>query len=362
VADGDGGAPFARVIGGGGDDQFTLHSGGIRLYDDKGQNRAEGGGINTKEWKWKPDSANSTQLAPRDWGHKTFLLLTGYFATDMGAVIDYGGFTDKYGFRSIPYATRLDYRAQYSTEQKSARFIGGFTNQFENSKGFWRLDVLASGIETLRWYGLGNETVQNGNRAFYKVSQTQLGAGLKLARGSASSTASGSGPRCGGRTPISTASRTTRGSSVTDEPYGTGQFGMAGVTAELRLDGRDFPGFASKGIYMFLKGSAYPKAWDLEEAFGRVEGEASLALAPQGKWRPSLTLFAGGSRRSARRPSSKPPASAGSGPSGDTTPTGLPAMTRSTAQPRSGSLSPGFVWCCRDSRGCSPSMTWDGCT
>src|SRR6185503_11631346 len=65
VTNGAGGAPFARVIGGGGDDQFTLHSGGIRLYDDKGQNRAEGGGINTKEWKWKPDSADATQLPPR---------------------------------------------------------------------------------------------------------------------------------------------------------------------------------------------------------------------------------------------------------------------------------------------------------
>jgi hypothetical protein len=69
---------------------------------------------------------------------------------------------------------------------------------------------------------------------------------------------------------------------------------MAGVAAELRLDSRDFPGFASKGASLRLKASAYPKAWDLEEEFARIEGEGTLALAPQGSWRPSLNLMAGG--------------------------------------------------------------------
>jgi outer membrane protein assembly factor BamA len=69
---------------------------------------------------------------------------------------------------------------------------------------------------------------------------------------------------------------------------------MAGVSTTLVLDGRDSPGFASKGGYLSVTASAFPKAWDVKEAMGRVQGEGSFTLAPQGSWRPSLTLFAGG--------------------------------------------------------------------
>jgi len=69
---------------------------------------------------------------------------------------------------------------------------------------------------------------------------------------------------------------------------------MVGAAAELRIDGRDYEGFASKGAYLWMKASAFPKAWDLDENLARLEAKASFTLAPQGSWRPSLTLFAGG--------------------------------------------------------------------
>lgn len=294
VAEGSGGGPLVRVIGGGDDDQFSVKTGGIRLYDDKGQNRAEGAGVNARIWDWKPDSANSAQLPPRDWGRKTFLLLTGYFATDLGAVIDYGGFTNWYGFRSVPYAHSVDYRVQYATQRTSGRGTVSLTNQFANSKSFWRLNLLASGIETLRWYGLGNETTQSGVKNFYKVNQTQLGAGLQIGTrfGQRGSFRMGPEVRWSEADLDSKANRNRF--IATDLPYGTGRFRMVGAAAELRVDGRDYPGFASKGVHLTIKASAFPKAWDVLESFGRVEAEGSIALAPQGKWRPSLNLFAGG--------------------------------------------------------------------
>lgn len=296
LVEGDGGSsPTVRVIGGGDDDQYTITArGGVHLYDDKGTNQAQGAGINTKLFDWKRDTLIPNQMPPRDWGKKTFLLLTGYFATDIGAVIDYGGHTDWFGFRRVPYATRLNYRLQYSTGRNALRFTSGLTRQFENSRGFWEIGALASGIETLRWYGVGNETPSTGAKQFYKVNQTQLELGLRL------------GARFGNRhkftigpvvrwsdTDLDGKPNSTRFIAV-DQPYGTGQFGMAGVAAELRLDGRDYPGFATKGAYLSVKAGAYPKAWDLDKAMARVEAEGSLALAPQGYWRPSLHLFAGG--------------------------------------------------------------------
>lgn len=290
------GSPTVRLIGGHGDDQFTVTArDGVHLYDDRGSNHAEGAAINTKAWEVQVDSTNPKALPPRDWGTKVYRRLTGSYGADIGALVDYGGFTEFYGFRKIPYATRLDYRLQFASGKSSFRFLGGITHEFENSHGFWRLDGLASGIETLRWYGRGNETTQNAQPAdFFKVSQNQFGLGLRI------------GSRFGSRNSFSIGpdvrwSSTDLGTKpnrhrfiATDRPYGTGDFGMAGLTTELVIDGRDFPGFATKGAYLSLKASGFPKAWDVKEAMGRVQGEASLALAPQGKWRPSLTLFAGG--------------------------------------------------------------------
>ena len=77
TVEGDGSSsPVVRVIGGGGDDQYTVtERGGVKLYDDKGSNTAQGAGINTKEWKWKPDSTKPNELPPRDWGARTMRLM-----------------------------------------------------------------------------------------------------------------------------------------------------------------------------------------------------------------------------------------------------------------------------------------------
>ena len=296
TVEGDGGSsPTVRVIGGGGDDQFTVNKrGGIRLYDDRGENRAEGAGINRKHWDWKADSSDPRQLPPRDWGHKSLRLVTGYFATDVGAVVQYGGHTDWFGFRHIPYSTRLRYMLQYSTAKQSGRFIGGLTRQFENSRGFYRLDLLASGIETLRWYGLGNESEQTGTKSFYKLNQNLLGAGLRFGSRLGTNDFWSIGPEVRWSDADLDSEPNSERFIAEDQPYGSGRFGMVGLAAELRVDGRDYPGFATKGVYFSLKASAFPKAWDVEEAFGKVEAEGSLALAPRGSWQPSINLFVGG--------------------------------------------------------------------
>lgn len=297
VVDGDGrGSPTVRVIGGHGDDQFTItRRGGVHLYDDKGANRAAGAGINTKAWEWKADSADPKVLPPRDWGVKVYHRLTGSFGADIGALIDYGGYTDFYGFRRIPSSTHLDYRLQYATGKTSFRFIGGITRQFENSRGFWRINALASGIETLRWYGLGNETSQNGQPVkFFKLNQNQFALGFRIGSRFGTRNSFSIGPEVGwSQTNLGKRPNRDRFIAV-DRPYGTGDFGMVGLTTELVIDGRDFPGFATKGVYLAVKASAFPKAWDVKETMGRVQGEASLTVAPRGSWRPSLTLFAGG--------------------------------------------------------------------
>jgi hypothetical protein len=289
-------SPTVRVIGGGGDDRFSVarSEGGIKLYDDRGQNTVEGAGLNRKPWHWKPDSLHPRELPPRDWGRKTILLLTASYGPDVGAVIGYFGHTDWYGFRRVPYATRVNYKAVFATGETSGRVDLGVTRQFENSRGFFELDALGSGIETLRWYGFGNETVAPGPASFYRLNQIQLAGGMSL------------GARFGRRNrlsfgPVIRWSDTDLGGDknrdrfiAVDAPYGTGKFGMGGVRAALLVDTRDHPAFATRGVTLSIEASGFPGWWDAVKPVGRVQAEGSLSLAPNGGWQPSLTLVAGG--------------------------------------------------------------------
>jgi surface antigen Omp85-like protein len=289
-------SPTVRVIGGGGDDRYTVgpHEGGIKLYDDRGQNAAEGAGINTKRWRWRPDSLHPKELPPRDWGRKTILLLNAGYGPDADVIIGYAGHTDWYGFRRVPYATRVNYRAEYATGLTNGRVGLGVTRQFENSHGFFELDGLGSGIETLRWYGLGNETVASGPASFYRLTQIEVAGGASL------------GFRFGKRNrvsfgPVVRWSDTDLNSDhnrnrfiATDRPYGTGRFGMGGLRAALLVDTRDHPAFATRGVRLSLEASGYPGWWDAVKPVGRAQAEGSLALAPHGSWQPSLTLMGGG--------------------------------------------------------------------
>jgi surface antigen Omp85-like protein len=297
-------SPLVRVVGGGGDDVFTVtRSGGVHLYDDRGTNRAEGAGINTKAWRWKPvppawqknaDSAPSNALPPRDWGRKTTLWPSGTWAYDVGAVLGYGGHTDWFAFRRAPYSTRLSYRVEFATQKGSGRATLGIKRRFENSRAFYALETMASGIETLRWYGFGNETVQNGSVSFYRVNRNELAAELKLGRSFGRQHEISIGPLVRwSQTDLSEKHNAVRFIAA-DAPYGTEEFGLVGLRAGIKIDGRDYPKFASKGAALSLQATGYPKMWDADEAIGRVEGEASLNLAPQGRWRPSLNLMAGG--------------------------------------------------------------------
>jgi surface antigen Omp85-like protein len=289
-------SPLIRALGGGGNDEFVVtRSGGVHLYDDRGENRSQGAGINRKPWRWKPDSLKPNELPPRDWGRRTQLWPTGSYGYDVLAVLGYGGHTDWYAFRRVPYSTRLSYRMEFATGKLSGRATLGLKRRFENSHAFYAIETMASGIETLRWYGFGNETVQNQSVSFYRVNRNELAAELKLGRsfgGDRHELSIGPLVRWS-QTDLSEKHNAVRFIG-TDRPYGVGRFGLVGLRAGLRMDGRDHPKFASKGAALSLQATGYPKLWDADKAVARVEGEASLTLAPQGRWRPSLNLMVGG--------------------------------------------------------------------
>lgn len=293
---GEGNGPRVRALGGGGDDVYEVsRNTGIHLYDDRGDNRAQGAGINRKTWRWKPDTTKPNELPPRDWGRKTTLFPTAGYAYDALAVLGYGGHTDWFAFRRAPYSTRVSYRLEFATGKLSGRATLGLHRRFENSSGFFGMEAMGSGIETLRWYGFGNETLFDHGVSFYRVTRNELSGSMRLGRSSGRNEVSLGPVIRWSHTDLGAKGNATRFIAA-DAPYGVGRFGLVGMRAGFRVDSRDYPKFPSKGVALSVEATGYPKLWDADEAIGRVAGEAALVLAPQGRWRPSLHLMAGGAK------------------------------------------------------------------
>jgi hypothetical protein len=113
------------------------------------------------------------------------------------------------------------------------------------------VNALASGLEVIRYHGLGNETTVPQDDPYYRVNQ----ATSAIARGGP---ARGASPSCVGLAVRYADTRETPGRIVTDAPpYGVGNFGQAGLRAELRFDGRDMAGRPTRGA-RFSVGGALP--------------------------------------------------------------------------------------------------------
>lgn len=78
-------------------------------------------------------------------------------------------------------------------------------------------------------------------------------------------------------------------------PYGVGDFGQVGANVRLSADGRNREAVATTGAFFGVEGNYYPKAWDVDEAFGEAHGAASAHL-----W--VLHLRAGGKKVWGRYP------------------------------------------------------------
>ena len=291
-------SPHLRVIGGDGDDTYraTTRPASIRLYDAAGNNRVDPGlHVNTKGWRWDADSIFD-RAKPLDAGTHQSVLPTLAIAPDVGLVFGGGGWIDWLGFRKVPYASRFEFHAVFATTRGSGRFSIANIRQRENSPFFFRFSGSASGIESLRWYGFGNDSRQEeSDPLFYRVRRNEIRGGAQL------------GIRLGARdelvvgplirwswTPLSDGFN--RGQFIaTDRPYGTGSFGMAGAGAELRIDRRDFPGFARKGAALLLRVEGYPALLDADQGVARVRSPGIRRLrAGYDPWPPPLPPSHGG--------------------------------------------------------------------
>ncbi len=282
-----------RIVGGGNAHVVdSSGTGNVSLYS-TGEDRATGRVSVDRRPFVLPPKERPEELPPRDWGHIWRSVAWGGFGPDVGVFVGGGGFLTHYGFRKLPYASKILMRVGIATAAQTGRADVFAQVYRRNSRVHGEFDLRASGIEVLRYNGLGNETVLTRGDDYYRVRQQLLFFEPSLVLPA--------GPRGDVGIGLSMRFRNTReqeGRILADTTlYGEDGFGQLGLQGRFELDTRDTPAAATRGVYLNLGGSFFPPVWDVDGSFGEVHGEASTYLsATTVVFRPTLAFRVGGKK------------------------------------------------------------------
>ena len=284
-----------RLSGGGGRDEFVNSSAarGIRVFDAGDATVRTGPGIQfenraaRRPWSW------SGGLRELDWGSQTFPQVRMGFDGDRGLMLHVGLRYTTYGFLTYPYHLRT---------QTSVGWAFGRSKPFVDYRQYFRgvfpgsadlsLRARYSGVDVVRFYGLGNETVSDRPSDFFKVDQGQFVLTVTVSFGDGEKTELAIGPVF-----KRTASDTTGTDNFVAErqPYGSGTLLQLGIQASLDLDGRDHPAWPTSGYHLTAGTTYYPEVLDLESYVVEAHGEIAAFLSPSGG-NPTLATRVGGKR------------------------------------------------------------------
>ena len=281
------------VLGGGGDDTLDdSQSGKADLRDPKGNNvflKGPGTKVREGEWTNPVHLKDGTWIEPRSYGHWTTPLLEAWWQPDQAFMIGAGFMRTGWAFRKSPWA---------SFQQGTVFFSTGYKNVRVNYSGQWRLsakhllggmEVKASGIETNNFFGFGNDTEEQPEELYKTATNTlAIFPSLQLEPGPKTLLYLSAG--------LKGVSSTKDPESLVEQtqPYGAGQFGELAVRLGFDFDSRNRAasalgltpaqlaeagsGTRVTGIRLEGEGFYVPKALDVEEQFGGVEGSLSTYL------------------------------------------------------------------------------------
>jgi outer membrane protein assembly factor BamA len=241
-------------------------------------------------WLARPAPA-SGQAGPDAWQPQTVPLFGASYSPDIGLLIGAGVTHTRYGFRALPPSTVLLAEAAYATSANTYRVdvAGEFRRPLLPTILY--IELRASGLELIRFYGAGNETDGSRPDSVYRVRQRQVLIAQRVA------------------IPLTPRLRFTVGAllqyahtprdpgtvlATTGPYYGTGDFGQVGVRAGLELDTRDHTVAPARGLHVSIVGQWHPGVWNAVHQFGSVSAEASTYLSAGDPPSATLALRAGG--------------------------------------------------------------------
>jgi hypothetical protein len=285
----------------GGDDRVVTSGGegpvGVRILGGAGRDVVDDGTVLPEDdWVNPAPLPGGAWVEPRNYGHWTSPMGVLWWDTDIDFLIGVGLTRTSWGFRKYPWSTLQAATLSYSTGEKNLKFDYAGQRRLGRSPAVARLDVTASGIEHVNYFGLGNDTVHVDKN----VSRTQQDLfsafpSLRLERPQLE-TFLGVEARY-----VDTPADIPTVVNVQDA-YGRGQFGEVMVRGGFELDSRGrAPGLRgiggpaallqsasveATGARLTAEGFYAPAAWDVTSAFGGVQGSLAGYLGNQ------TTIFA----------------------------------------------------------------------
>jgi hypothetical protein len=281
-----------RVVGGPGADLLDDSQGGrTHFYDQEGENRFVPGKGSKESDKPYESPKDRVGDPVRDWGGQALTIPVLSAGADLGVFFGLDHQRTKYGFRKHPYAMRQDFRLGYSTALTGwkAEYEGDY--RFTNSRKRGHLVLRYSEVEVVRFHGFGNETVAPEQGLFYRSPQDEY-----LVQPSFTFGLDAVDLTVGPFAKFTRTHAPVGGFLDVARPYGTGDFGEAGLNATLTVDRRNVAKAPTRGAYVQVAGDYFPRAWDVLDQFGDVRGQVSTYLGAGGWLRPTLALRAGGKK------------------------------------------------------------------
>jgi len=240
---------------------------------------------------FSPNELNVADTGPRDWGKISTPLSVLKYHKDSGLILGLGRVWEIYGFRKHPAAQRhtlrggiafgagygfLDYRGKFRTK---------------NPIMHTELTLRVSGLDQLRYYGLGNETTSDLPEEAYQIDErrvtffpavaTDLGGPGTLSLGLLFRHSDSSG--------------TDEDTVLAQEqPIGFGKYTEAGVRLHYEFDDRKTLRALEPGLQWRAEAAVFPPVADVERTYGFVEADVGWHVA---LGRPRLLSFFGGGKR-----------------------------------------------------------------
>src|SRR5258708_4629270 len=280
-----------RVIGDAGCEAVDVTGGvQVRVSDAESCTKVTGeASLDRRVYVPPPANPRAPWIPPRDWGSLTTSLPWVSYGPDLGAFLGASVTRESYGFRKDPYASHQRLRGGYATTAQAVRFDYQGDFRHENSGTRTSIFARASGIEILRFYGLGNETLRLPSDDAHKVKQQQylFAPALVFDLGKRADLTIG---------PVVQYSTTSleAGRLISPvQPDRPADVGQVGGRLGLFLDHRDRPGYPTRGALVRAEARAFPAVWGVRSTFGELHGEASAYLTPALAPHPTLALRVG---------------------------------------------------------------------
>jgi hypothetical protein len=220
------------------------------------------------------DDARRRYETTRDWGHDWLFFPQLSFDSSRGLLAGGRALLTRYGFELDPFEYQMNFAAAYATGLTEPRFEYRADVRTRTPVRAL-LYVLYSGVDTVNFFGIGNETVIDPTRSAagdYRVPQDQLLIHPMLEVAVAGPLRSQLGITF---KRVSNESDSPAAAAFPDVPYGFAAMELGSVDAGLTVDTRTGSLTAERGVRLQLIARHFPKLFDTTSAFTKLRGEAS---------------------------------------------------------------------------------------